>query len=368
MNILILVESTSESNSAYHVANVAVRLRKLGHLVNVLFDSLEAGQTLSILKANQISFGTLGDSSSKVDVIYAWGARLKIRLITNLYECNDLIVHLEDNDYLIARNRNPKDFVDEWNDIDAFIDRAILVTALNRNCRELVPQEKPFVLLIPGVDDIFFESEGQNRSTEKQTQETQNYLLFTGNVTEYVLDGLSTIASAIESHNKIHNDHLFLFITGKDWTGSLKMWHPTSVLTGNFLDRHRLFDLMNQSLANIQCSATSEFDRFRFPSKIPEYLISNSVLLTTPFEIEFPLIDGENCVLVQDFSLELWAVCVSKVVTMSRDERAEMIGKAGVQAREKLSWSTTVQKLQETLNATSATEDISDRFKQDKVP
>ena len=124
---------------------------------------------------------------------------------------------------------------------------------------------------------------------------------------------------------------------------------------------------MNNSLANVQCSAEQEFDRYRFPSKIPEFLVSESILLTTPFEIEFPLVDGENCVLVEDMNLESWIVCINNIVNMSRHERQEIFAKAGEQAREKLSWSSTVLTLHEALNMTTTSEGLMKYFKQDEM-
>jgi hypothetical protein len=366
MKILILVESPSESNSAYHVVNIAVQLGKLGHQVKVLFDLLEDGRASHILRENGISFGFLGDHSEKVDILYGWGARRKIRLMTKLYKFEKLVVHIEDNDFLIAQDRHPEDLTIEWNEIDAFIARAVFVTAVNRNCRELIPSEKSFVLLTPGVDDLFFESKIVNSTPPTQTNMIGSYLLFTGNVTDYVLNGLSAIASAIEIHNEINKDQLFLFVTGRDWTESLKKRHPNSVLVANFLDREVLHGLMNNSLANVQCSAVQEFDRYRFPSKIAEYLVSESILLTTPFEIEFPLMNGENCVLVEDMKIENWLVCINKIVTMSRHERTEIFGNAGVEAREKLSWSLTVLKLHEALSSTSSSVVFKKYFGQDE--
>jgi hypothetical protein len=367
MKILILVESPSESNSAYHVVNIAVQLSKLGHQVKVLFDLPEEGRALHILKDNGVLSGSLGDPSEKIDILYGWGARRKIRLMTKLYKFEKLVVHMEDNDFLIARDRYPQKFANECNEIDAFIARAAFVTAVNRNCQELIPRETPFVLLTPGVDDIFFEAKIVNRLVTAQTNKKGNYLLFTGNVTEYVLNGLSAIASAIEAYNKTNKDLLFLFVTGRDWTESLKKMHPNSVLIANFLDRKVLSELMNHSLANVQCSAAQEFDRYRFPSKIPEYLISESIILTTPFEIEFRLADRENCVLVEDMKIENWLVCINYVMNMSRDERTEIIRRAGVQAREKLNWSSTALNLHEAFNWTSPINGTKDRFNQDKL-
>jgi hypothetical protein len=349
MKILILLENSSESNSAYHVVNVAVHLKKLGNEVIVLFGKIQEGPAIKILQEEKISYGLVGIRLKNIDLIYIWGARRKVRELAKRYKFSKMIVHLEDNDYLIAKDRHPKQLLEEYKCIDEILESSEIITAVNSNVRDLLPIDKKIVTLSPGADDLFFKKRENETAQEWRQKTKNNFFLYAGNITDYVIDGISEVASTIEAYNEKYSSQIFLLITGLDFTGEIFRRHSNSVVLCNFLARDRVSDLMDTSIGNIQVGAHSDFDRYRFPSKLSEYLVSNSILITCSFEIEFEFIDSFNCLLIEKEDPDSWLNAITKSLEMEKKERMKIISQARLDANKNLSWKESVKNLDSNL-------------------
>jgi hypothetical protein len=325
---------------------MAWQLQKRGYQVKILFRSIEPGKAADLLARYNLSFATIGIVESHYDILYAWNCRPGTRTAVENYTFSRLVVHMEDNEYLISKQDHPQSYLREWLEIDEFLNRADFVTSLNSNCAALIPTKKSHLVLVPGLDDMFFESKVPI-SQLKNTFEFEygDYLLYTGNVTSYVYNGLSIIGTAIERYNKKNNKNLFLVITGKDWTNKILLEHPHSIILGNFLEREVVSTLLNSSIANVQGQSAKVFDQYRFPSKLTEYLISDSIILTSYFDIDFPLINNSNCILVADSTVLAWENAIEHVMRLSFDDRFAIISNATKMGFQVLSWEKSADKL-----------------------
>jgi hypothetical protein len=336
--ILIVIDQDSESNSGYHVANVALQLLEHNLSVFVHFSQISKGITFDVLKNSEVTVGTIGQEVKNLDFLYIWSPRTKQRVVVESQPHRYLITHIEDNEFYLAESRgNPS----EVSEIQRVIQESDLVTFINSNTKDLIPETKKSYLLMPGIDDITHRENAAPTGNNIIGQ----YFFYAGNVTNFVIGGLTNIGMAISKLNEILGTKYFLFVSGKDYTKQLTLRIPDTVLVGNFLEKHHVSTLMRHAIANVQCASNSRFDRYRFPSKLPEYLVSGRPLMTELFELDIPLYDYKNCLIVKNSSVESWLDCLIALMKLEPEDLAEITLGAADLAMKNLSWKRSVSGL-----------------------
>ena len=108
-----------------------------------------------------------------------------------------------------------------------------------------------------------------------------------------------------------------------------------------FLPRERIPELLAAADVLVQPGESNQFNDYRFPSKLPEYLVSGRPVILPRSNLGNFLTDGENAVLLETGRATELA---RKIRRVAQDPAlAERLGKAGRQfAMEKLNWEKTV--------------------------
>ncbi len=341
--ILISIDSESEANSSYHVTNVALHLKRLGFIVSVQFAQIMPGTTMDLLRQQNIESSVIGTKIRDLDFLYLWSPRSKNRSIANLYDYKHLIVHVEDNDWYLEELLGN---LDSLGQIDKTLEKSSLITYINSNTSSLIPKDIDTYLLLPGVDDATFSDIQVSLPLAKISS---GFYLYAGNVTDYVLEGLTNIAFAVKEYNRKFDTEDILLVTGRDWTNQLLHRIPDVVVIGNFLAKDMVSKLMRKSIANLQCSSQDEFDLYRFPSKLPEYLISGRPTLIERFTLDIELRNKENCLEVVDKSMSAWLEGLIQLRMMSSHEIKTLGESAKDFALQNLSWNKSVSGLADKL-------------------
>jgi hypothetical protein len=343
--ILIVVDSDSESNSSYHVVNVALHLQRLGYEVGVQFSNFTEGVSLDLLNAASIRVSLIGKKQGRIDYLYLWSPRNVQRSLVSYYDFEKLITHIEDNEWLLSDLSGSKNDKDSINEI---LLKSNLITYVNSNVIGMIPVEVKSFLLLPGVDDFtFFNGDTWISSVSK----TAGFYLYAGNVTDFVLEGLTNVGLAINKMNHLNGTNYFLFVTGIDWTGELEARLPHVLLIGNFLKKELVSALMKKSIANLQCGSNKAFDDYRFPSKLPEYLVSGRPLLTEGFDLDFRLMDEVNCLMIKGAAITDWLEAFENLFFMPVNSVKEITSNAHKMASEDLNWFNSVSRLANLIEA-----------------
>ena len=197
------------------------------------------------------------------------------------------------------------------------------------------------------LDDVtFFDM----NSTPSEVSSKSGYFLYAGNVTRHVLEGITNIGLAIRKVNKTYGTNYFLFITGIDYTKEVQNRLFDDVLLGNFLRKDLVGKLMRKSVANLQCGSLDIFDKYRFPSKLPEYLISGRPLITENFDLDIQLRDKLNCILVEESSYGAWVTAIEKFISMPDHLVQGIASNAHEIALKELNWESNIRVLSDLLS------------------
>lgn len=100
---------------------------------------------------------------------------------------------------------------------------------------------------------------------------------------------------------------------------------------------------------NVQCASWPDFDRYRFPSKIPEYLNSGVPLALNPIEIDLDFADGEDCLIVPRNTAQEWEKLVLRRLELTEEETRRLTDNARHGAWQKLRWDESAGKVWEAL-------------------
>lgn len=196
MRIHVVTGAQAESNTGYHVANLLSRISEKGANVSVEFDALTEGSVLDLLRGAGARVQSRIDPQPNCDILYLWNPRARQREVAQMAKFARLAIHVEDNDFEIIRVMKPEKQHVASKEIHDLISQADLVTGLSSKIPDLFSSIKYFVSFLPGVDDL------TSTSSESPEQlfgrKLSNAIVYAGNVTPFVSDGLTEIASAVK--------------------------------------------------------------------------------------------------------------------------------------------------------------------------
>ena len=122
------------------------------------------------------------------------------------------------------------------------------------------------------------------------------------------------------------------------WEGHAEL--KSAVVELGFLPRQRMPELLAAADVLAQPGESNRFNDFRFPSKLPEFLVSGRPVILPHANLGSFLKDGEQAILLETGAATELA---AKIRAVAGDRAlAERLGKAGRQfAMEKLNWEKT---------------------------
>lgn len=302
LNICFILHGSFAANSALHVTALANELTAAGHrcVVAVTHDlatvhNLRAPQFQPILHAEARQGLNFADGRGP-DIVHAWTTREQVRQLAEAlrqrYQAK-LVVHLEDNEQAITEATLNRDDIalgaltdDELDRLipaqlthprrgPAFLANADAVTLIMESLGEFAPPAMKRLILWPAADERFFYPRPPPaaflRMWSRQPGET--ILFYHGN---------AHAANAVEMR-ELYRAVLLLNHRGRpttliragldtvDFLGDLAAAVAPHVISLGLVANHRLPDLMALADYFVQPGVDDAFNRYRFPSKLPEF-------------------------------------------------------------------------------------------------
>jgi len=321
------------SNSTIQVNQFANNLAQIGHSCAICIpDDKNSANNLS----NNILYNIITYEESlknnlyffkncKPDIIHVWTPREIVRkqyikLKDRFPNCK-LVIHLEDNEeYILEKNLNipfceliKKDYKDLDDLIvdslshpihyKEFIRNADAVTFIIDKLSDFVDKSQKSMLLWPIIDHEYFIRKNR-RSFRKKYKISINEIViaYTGNVHFANYKEVRSLYLAVAIANR-ENIPCRLIRTGCDYVnfwGEQDQWaHENSIELG-FVNYELIPEILNAADLLIQPGNADEFNNYRLPSKIPEFLATSIPVIIPNSNIAYYLEDQFNIVLLKE--------------------------------------------------------------------
>jgi glycosyltransferase involved in cell wall biosynthesis len=300
LNILFVLYHDFSSNSAVHVHQFA------NHLVKVGLDCVVAvphsKQSVSglgnplykVMEFSEIDqLVNLFDDGQSPTIVHGWTPREVVRQfcqqVRSRFSCK-LFIHLEDNEeHLLEKNFNrPFKTLLQDQDFDVplglshpiryqeFLAEADGVTLIVDELKKFVPNHIPTLVLPPGSDtELFFPRElDRTLATTLCIPPNSTVICYTGNVHVANAIEVRSIYLAVAMLNR-EGRPTVLIRTGKDYCeflGSDDSWARKFSIELGYVDRVKLPEIMALADVLVQPGRADDFNIYRFPSKLPEFL------------------------------------------------------------------------------------------------
>lgn len=375
MNILFVAYHHLDSNSGIHIFNLANELTRLGthctvcvpeqkeavyNLGQPLFEVIEYRNALQTIKPGQI------------DLIHAWTPREGVRKITEQlsreYGC-PYLVHLEDNEEILLESFTgrsmahlrrlsperldkiiPPHLSHPFHYME-FINKAQGVTALMDTLLKFCPGNIPTEVIWAGYEEEihWYVPPDVGHRRRLKIDEQENVIVYTGNVHQANRREVFSLYLAVGLLNR-RGIRTKLVRTGTNFVpllnaelGEIMKKHYVEL---GHISRKQLPALLSIANVLVQPGGGNDFNDYRFPSKIPEYLAAGKPVLLPATNIGRFLKNGEECILLDEgnaleISQKLEALFPNKAL-------CEKIGNGGRRFAEKnLKWSISARKLRD---------------------
>lgn len=376
MNLLFVSHCDFTGNSAIHIFNIANRLVAGGIPCIVA----APGDPASVARHGEPLFRVTSHDEARrrlsfpdgrgPDLVHAWTTREVVRRLTETvcarHSCR-YVVHLEDNeDVLLACELGvsreellamPEGRLDTLVPdhrshplrSPAFLRQSIGITALIEQLLDFTPPALPGVVFWPGYEDRFLDLP---RAAETQRlrygiQAGERVLVYSGNVHTANATEVRSLYLALEALRR-HGYPLRLVKTGLNHVRE-QTWTTDAVLSGavvdlGFVERAELPAVVALADILVQPGRADDFNNYRFPSKLPEFLASGRPVVLPRANIGRCLRDGEEALVLQrGDALE---ICEKVALLLDDNAVAERIGSRGRDfAVANLTWDRSVGKL-----------------------
>ena len=304
MNILFVLYHDFTSNSAGHVRCLANELTQLGNDCCIAIPDTES----STHPAGRVRFRPVCYSDvlhpdfcfsdgRGPDVIHAWTPREIVRRfcehVRQLYRCR-LFVHMEDNEWHILSCALGRPFEElvllETEDLDKrvpiflshphravrFLEEADGVTVIIDRLSELLPRGKNVLEVWPSADQELFHPQPRHDLERRDLGIPKNstVLVYTGNVHGANAHEVRSLYLAVAMLNR-EGHPATLVRTGTDYyafLGSDEAWGRRYSIELGVVSYSRIPEVLGLADVLVQPGKPGEFNDYRFPSKLPEFL------------------------------------------------------------------------------------------------
>lgn len=341
MNILFANYGDFATNSMYHIVGFANELSRRGHdcivavprnldSVGILSDPLFVPATHEHVLQVPNHF----PDSQPADIIHAWTPREGVRLFVESYlqqHAAPVVVHLEDNEerllesyYRVSfdelRKCVPADDNPIWtrdlshpNRYRSFVHMADGATLITDALSEFLAPETPRITLNPPVDFGFFAPRPPDPELRKKLglAENEKVIVYHGSITSANRADLRRLFLAVNLLNRdgIPTRLIRAGYNDPDFAGLFGYDLQEQVIDLGYL-RQELPDLIALADVLVQPGCDDPFNRYRLPSKIPEFLACGRPTIIPATNLGTRLTEGEDVLLLQDGSpAEIAAAC-----------------------------------------------------------
>ena len=371
MNILFVGYSSLNCNSGLHIFHLANKLTEIGHECVVFVPegkalTTENGAcdfvTMEYDDFNAVEY--LYSNKLGPDVIHAWTPREIVRefvtdILLQRFGC-PYLVHLEDNEEHIFAKSYGARFVQNC-DIDVplhvshpvrykqFISNSSGVTVLTEKLLEFKPEKLPGQVIWPGYDSIFSDLKVNNDLKNKLgIQDSNTVIVYMGNVHDSNRREVHSLYLAVYILNR-RGVPVTLIRTGEDYVHVVSEDLPELseyCIELGYLPRKELPDLLSIADILVQPGSSNEFNDYRFPSKLPDFLVSGKPVILPDTNIGKSMESGTNCMLLDKGD----AVDIAKNIEwlLEHEKIAAEIGRQGKAfAKKSLTWGLAASKVEE---------------------
>lgn len=327
MRILFINYQHMDTNSGIHVFNLANHLTMLGLSCVVAVPKkkdlvLALGQPLfEIFEFKEL----LGFPKKAFDIIHVWTPREVVRKVArrfvDKYEC-PYLVHLEDNEeYLIEAftgrsiaelEKIPLPLFDLWTRsrlshpklYKDFLRGAAGITGVIEDLRDFTPSGVPYEVIWAGYqENIQWSVPVDNGLKSRLKISNEEFIVvYTGNVHLANRWEVFNLYQAIWQLRQ-RGIPLRLLRTGRNFAsflnGELNKRRSEFCIELGFVPRDQMASIISVADVLIQPGRIDQFNKYRFPSKISEYLASGKPVILPKTNIELHLKDGEECMFLE---------------------------------------------------------------------
>lgn len=378
MNLVLVSHCNFQGNSAMHVFALAQRLMALGHECLVLVpDSPETVRDHGMAEFKVADYKTalakpirFADGKGPT-FVHAWTPRDHVRKATlalcETYGC-PYLVHMEDHEEQIVADETPSlsfetiaalpdaaveaiigaDHRSHPRVARTFIDGAAGFTCLIDALEKFAAKGQPTLTIWPGYDQAFADA-GQTRAATRKKYgfaADESVILYSGNVHLSIVDDVAALYGAVALLRR-RGRRVRLVRTGWDHAplgldDAAK--EAMGVLSLGFLPRVDLPPLVAACDILVQPGKVNAFNLNRFPSKLPEFLVSGHPVILPDANIGLVLKDGADVIKLTSGDLFDIADCIARVMDMK--DCGAALGQAGrAFAQKNLTWGVAARSL-----------------------
>jgi len=331
LNILFANYGDFATNSLNHIAGYANELSRRGHACIVAVprnpDSVRTlNEPLFIPRTFEevLTIPNHFPDSQPADIIHAWTPREGVRRFVEAYEQTHpvpVLVHLEDNEehllesyYRISfdelRQSVPLEDNSIWtadlshpNRYRSFLHLADGATVITPSLADFLSPETPRIRLNPPVDLDFFSPRTADPALRDRLglRPEEKVIVYHGSVTSANRGDLRKLFLAVSLLNRkgVPTRLIRTGFSDPDFEQSFGYDPSGQVIDLGYIDRSELPELLALADALVQPGCDDRFNRYRLPSKIPEFLASGRPVIIPGTNIGLELTHEKEVLLLE---------------------------------------------------------------------
>ncbi len=376
MNVLFVNYQDFTSNSALHIFNLANKLVERG--VSCAVCVPDHKKTVAALGRPSFSSLNFADVSKRrlpfpdgrgPTLIHAWTPREVVREITELvaerHACR-YVVHLEDNEeFLTARHLQtslsglrfvPAEHLDQMVGgtlshpirYRKFLARAAGVTVITDRLFDFKPPTVPGAVIWPAFEEELFKPQAPDTALRRRLGivEMDRVVVYHGGVNAVNAAEVASLYLAVGALNRA-GIPVKLVRLGRDFVNPLDESIASlrqHVIDVSYRPRREIPRFLALADVLVQPGRSDEFNDYRFPAKVPEFLAMGLPVLLPESNIGRHLTDGVECVLLKEGSALEIAAGLGRL--FNDPDRRRRLGRAARAFAEKhFSWTNSAAKL-----------------------
>lgn len=375
MNILFVCHNGIDTNSGNHVTNFAEAVNSFGIDVAACvpdehFSDSSISSSLKVMPWSEAAAFRFSNEQ-EADFLHAWTPRQHVAKITRelalAHGCNYL-VHLEDNEYVVTSSQlgmtqaelmaRPESFsipttLADPVDMHDFLRSSAGVTVLIKSLLKFKPGNLPGLEIWPAAEKEKFHPIQADPLLRRQLGlgDHSKVIVYHGNVHSANVHEVRSLYLAIAALWRAGLD-IFMVRLGKDFVDPLSdamREFEQRIIHVPFQPRERIHQFLALADLFVQPGRVDEFNIYRFPSKLPEFLAMGKPVILPATNIGCSLIHGENAYLLKSGdALEI----TSAIQSILNDEAlaARLSDGALHFSDENLSWTRSGRKLADFYN------------------
>ena len=331
MNILFVNYGDFTTNSLNHVGAFANRLTLLGHACAVAVP--ENPETIAVVPgvlfipttfSRVLEHEPLFPDRRPADVVHVWTPREIVREFTlsylRQYPSAALIIHLEDNEVFLMESyaHQPITALRQLSDeaVSAqlpdrlchpvrfrnFLRLAHAATYITNRLTEFVPAGKPSMRLLPGIDPALYQPLADDPALRRQIgmQPNEKLLVFTGSTTFVNLADIRALVIAVRLINDagVPCKLVRTGLNAPQFVRELAALGGDNIIDLGYIEKKKLAPLLALADVLVQPGAPDDFNDYRLPSKVPEFLSVGRPVITPRANLAREMEDGRHALLL----------------------------------------------------------------------